>query len=87
VETVALLQHRLGLEAVRAFHADILPLINIERVTSGTHQSATAALLSASRRDLSLVDCVSFEVMRTAGISTAFAFDKHYKEQGFAILP
>lgn len=87
VETVALLQHRLGLEAVRAFHADILPLINIEFVASGAHQSGAAALLSASRRDLSLVDCVSFEVMRTAGINTAFAFDKHFKEQGFAILP
>ena len=87
VETFALLQNRLGIEATRAFHDDILPLINIEFVASGTHRSGVAALLSASRRDLSLVDCVSFEVMRTSGINTVFAFDKHFKEQGFAILP
>jgi predicted nucleic acid-binding protein len=87
VETFALLQNRLGIEAARAFHDDILPLINIEFVASGTHRSGVAALLSASRRDLSLVDCVSFEVMRTSGINTVFAFDKHFKEQGFAILP
>ena len=86
VETFALLQNRLGIEAIRAFHDDILPLINIEFVASGTHRSGVASLLSASRRNLSLVDCVSFEVMRTSGINTAFAFDKHFKEQGFTLL-
>lgn len=86
VETSALLQSRLGMEAIRAFHADMLPLINIEFVASGTHRSGVAALLSASRRDLSLVDCVSFEVMRTSGINTAFAFDRHFKEQGFNLV-
>lgn len=87
VETIALLQHRIGIEATRAFHDDILPLINIEFVASGTHRAGIAALLSASRRDLSLVDCISFEIMRTSGINTVFAFDKHFEEQGFAILP
>jgi len=86
VETFALLQNRLGIEAIRAFHDDILPLINVEFVASGTHRSGVAALLSASRRNLSLVDCVSFEVMRTSGINTAFAFDKHFKEQGFSLI-
>jgi len=86
VETSALLQNRLGMEAIRAFHDDVLPLINSEFVTSGTHRSGVAALLSASRRDLSLVDCVSFEVMRTSGINTVFAFNKHFKEQGFTLI-
>ena len=86
VETSALLKNRLGMEAIRAFHDDVLPLINSEFVTSGTHRSGVAALLSASRRDLSLVDCVSFEVMRTSGINTVFAFDKHFKEQGFTLI-
>jgi uncharacterized protein len=86
VETSALLQNRLGIEAIRAFHDDMLPLIHIEFVASATHRSGVAALLSASRRDLSLVDCVSFEVMRVSGINTAFAFDKHFKEQGFNLI-
>lgn len=87
LETFALLQNRLGIEAARAFHDDVLPLIHIEFVASETYRSGVAALLSASRRDLSLVDCVSFEVMRISGINTVFAFDKHFKEQGFVILP
>ena len=86
VETFALVQDRLGIEAARAFHDDVLPLIHIEFVAAETHRSGVAALLSASRRDLSLVNCVSFEVMRISGINTAFAFDKHFKEQGFVIL-
>ena len=87
VETVALIQHRLGIEAVRGFQNDILPLVNVEFVDAELHRSGVSALLSASRRNLSLVDCVSFEMMRTSEIRTAFAFDPHFKEQGFHILP
>ena len=87
VEAFALMQNRLGLEAVRGFQEDILPLINIEFVSPEIHRSGIAALLSASRHSLSLVDCVSFEFMRSSGIKTVFAFDNHFKEQGFTVMP
>ena len=87
IETFALLQHRLGIEAVRGFQDDIVPLINVEFVTSEIHRSSIHALLSASRRNLSLVDCISFEVMRTLEIKTAFTFDPHFDEQGFMMIP
>lgn len=87
VETFALIQHRLGMDAVRGVQNDILPLVNIEFVIPELHRSGVSALLSASRRNLSLVDCVSFEMMRTMEIKTAFAFDPHFREQGFHILP
>ena len=41
--------------------------------------------MAAGRRDLSLVDCASFEVMRRSGIRTAFAFDPHFGEFGYEI--
>jgi predicted nucleic acid-binding protein len=87
VECFALMQSRIGLEAVRGFQEDVLPLINIEWVTSEIHKSGVSALLAASRRKLSLVDCVSFEIMRTLGIKTVFAFDLHFAEQGFKSIP
>jgi len=87
VETFALLQSRVGLAAVRAFQEDVLPLINVEFVTPGIHRSGIAALLLASKRNLSLVDCVSFEIMRTLGIRNVFAFDAHFKQQGFLEAP
>jgi uncharacterized protein len=86
VEAFALMQNRLGLEAVRGFQEDILPLITLEFVSPEMHRSGIAALLSASRRSLSLVDCVSFELMRSSGIKSVFAFDNHFKEQGFVIM-
>jgi predicted nucleic acid-binding protein len=86
VEISALLQHRLGLEAVRTFEEDIVPLLNVLWIYERTHKSAVSALLAASRRSLSLVDCVSLEVMRAAGIRMAFVYDSDFKEQGFDCL-
>lgn len=87
VESFALIQRRLGTETVRTFQEDILPLINIEWVDADTHRAGVSAFLAASRRKLSLVDCVSFETMRTLGIKTVFAFDPHFSEQGFNCIP
>jgi uncharacterized protein len=87
VETFALLQHRLGLAAVRAFHEDVQPLLHIEWVDAARHGRSVAALLTAGRRQLSLVDCASFEAMRRLALTNAFAFDQHFVEQGFTCLP
>jgi uncharacterized protein len=87
IETFALLQNRIGMEAVRGFHDDLLPLISVEFVSSGLHRSGISSFLSASRRSLSFVDCISFEIIRTLGIKTVFAFDQHFKEQGFIVMP
>jgi len=51
------------------------------------HRSGVSALLAASRRKLSLVDCISFEIMRNSGIKTIFTFDSHFEEQGFHCIP
>lgn len=87
VETSALLQHRLGLEAVQAFQEAIYPLLNIEWLGAETHEAGMAAVLTTRRKKLSLVDCVSFDVMRRRGLRHAFAFDAHFAEQGFQCVP
>ncbi len=46
----------------------------------------TSALLAANRRQLSLVDCVSFVVCRQRQLEQVFAFDTHFSEQGFFCL-
>ena len=84
VESCALAQHRLGLEAVRAIQEDFLPAIEIRWIDGKTHAESMTALLAARRRKLSLVDCSSFAVMRQAGVRVAWAFDKHFAEEGFA---
>ena len=87
VETHALLQHRIGLEAVRRFTADVLPILKVFYVNETAHRMALHSLLTAQRRQLSLVDCVSFDTMRTLGIDCSFCFDPHFREQGFDVIP
>jgi predicted nucleic acid-binding protein len=55
-------------------------------VDEGVHRSSHHALLVSTHRRLSLVDCVSFEVMRRLHLNTAFCFYPHFAEQGFRVL-
>ena len=87
VESFAVAQRRLGMEAARALHDELLPLIEVVFVTSSEHDAATAAFLAAGRRGLSFVDCASFEVMRGRGIRDALALDADFGRQGFRVLP
>jgi uncharacterized protein len=84
VETMALLQHRFGLAAARGFQDDVVPVLEVAGVDAELHGEGTAAFLTAGRRELSLVDCVSFACMRRRGITRAFHFDRQFREQGFA---
>jgi predicted nucleic acid-binding protein len=87
VETLALVQRRLGMAAAARLQMDIVPVLDIHWVDESTHRSAIGALLIAGQRGLSLVDCVSFEIMRGRGIDRAFAFDADFASAGFNLLP
>jgi uncharacterized protein len=87
VETAALLQHRLGVAAVRALHEEVMPLLQVDWVSEERHRAGMEAVLAAGRKKFSLVDCVSFQTMRSRGLRTAFCFDAHFREQGFTTMP
>ena len=86
VETHALLQRRLGIDALRTFTSAFAPFLDVVWVDAALHAAGVSAVLAARRRDLSLVDCVSFEVMRQQHIHAAFAFDPHFRTHGFRLL-
>jgi predicted nucleic acid-binding protein len=83
LETVAVAQRRWGLDAVRTLVDEYLPLIEVGSVSPEDRAAALSALLVAGRRGLSLVDCVSFTVMRRMGIRDYLGLDPHFEEQGF----
>jgi len=85
VETSALILRRLGMEALRVFEQDIIPILRIIWVAKEVHSAAVSAHLMAGQHTLSLVDCVSFEVMRRTGVRKAFAFDRHFRDYGYEI--
>ncbi|NCQ27774.1 MAG: PIN domain-containing protein [Armatimonadetes bacterium] len=86
LESFALVQNRLGLDAVRDLHANLMPMVRIHWVNDTLHGAGVGALLSAGKRRLSLVDCVSFEFMRSRGIRHAFVFDDDFENEGFVCL-
>jgi len=87
VEGIAVVQRRLGIAAVRDLIENLLPPIEIVWVDPPAHERAVAALLAAAQRNLSLVDCTSFEVMRLRGLRTAFTLDPDFSAQGFQRIP
>jgi len=87
VEVCALLQRRLGLEALRVFHHDIYPILHMLWAEPESYGEAMATLLALNRSGLSLVDCFSFHAMRAHHIDTVFTFDKDFAAQGFILLP
>ena len=87
LETLSLVQRRFGVGAARALHDDFMPLLKTVWVDASLHEHGLESLLAANRRDLSLVDCVSFSAMRRLGLRQVFTVDPHFKEQGFECLP
>ena len=86
IETLALLQNRLGFEAAHLYSSDILELVDILWVNEPRHNLAIELWLSLGRKKLSLVDCVSFITMRHYRLENVFGFDRHFDQQGFNIL-
>lgn len=86
LEACAVLQRRLGVAAVRKLVHEILEPVALGWVTRDDHEHAMETVLVADQPDLSLVDCVSFEVMRRLDVHACLAFDRHFAEQGFLPL-
>jgi len=83
LESMALLQRRLGLDAALKF-ARTAETLAIEWVDQRLHDEALRRL-ARSTRDVSLVDQVSFLVMRARGVETALAFDDDFVAEGFRL--
>jgi len=87
VETHALVQRRLGMDVLRRFQQDIVPILEIEWVEQHSYSLGADMVGRRDKRTLSLVDCISFIVMKRLGIKRAFTFDEHFREEGFDCRP
>jgi predicted nucleic acid-binding protein len=86
LEATALIQNRFGMTAIKELHGNLITLLRIVWVDEELHRAGIEALLAASRRQLSLVDCVSFAACRLLAVDRVFAFDRHFEQQGFRLL-
>ena len=86
-EAAALAQRRLGSVAANSLLLRFPPLLELVWVSPDIHDAAVAAFVASPSRGVSLVDRVSFEVMRREGIQVAFAFDADFITAGFRTVP
>jgi predicted nucleic acid-binding protein len=85
VESIALLQTRLGVAAATKLAHDSTGFL-VEWVDDELHASGVSAMEHSKKRRVSLVDQVSFLVMRRRRIVTAFAFDPDFISAGFGLF-
>ena len=82
VESIALIQSRLGASAALKM-ATSADAFDVEWVDRSLHEKAVLELRRSAKRGISLVDQVSFLLMRGRRIETAFAFDRDFVREGF----
>jgi len=85
LESVTLLQARLGLSAALKFVKDSNQF-EIDWVDMHIHALGASALAKSGKRRVSLVDHMSFLIMRRRNLTTAFAFDHHFRAEGFRLF-
>jgi predicted nucleic acid-binding protein len=85
VESMALLQARLGVGVAAKLARDSEAFV-IELVDGPLHASGVRELEGSKRRHLSLVDQVSFLVMKRRQVVVAFAFDSDFTAAGFRLF-
>ena len=82
IESLAVVRRKFGPTGVHRLIDDFLPLVRVIWVGEATHTAAIEAYRSAGG-SASIVDRISFAIMRREGISEAFAFDTDFDAQGF----
>lgn len=87
VETEALTHRRLGGPAARKLLERVVPVLSMAWVDEDLHRRSVASHVAGLRRGSSLVDHVSFELMRDQEIERAFAFDRDFRREGFEVIP
>jgi predicted nucleic acid-binding protein len=86
-ETHALFLRRVGRDAGALFleETDRGSTV-VERVSLQDEQRAREIIFSQTDKTCSLTDATSFAVMERLRIGTAFTFDRHFAQYGFAVL-
>jgi predicted nucleic acid-binding protein len=87
VEATALFHRRLGKSAVGRLTDELLAPVETRWVTPSLHAEAISSFRGSAQAGTSLVDYVSFAVMRSESLATAFAFDDDFLRAGFETIP
>jgi predicted nucleic acid-binding protein len=89
-EILTLAKMRLGPDIAAVFGEKLWnqEITSLVRVTDRDETEAWNIFLKYKDKGFSFTDCTSFALMERLGISTAFAFDRHFSQYGqFVVIP
>ena len=88
-ETMTLLRSRRGLASATSFCDKVRSSrsVKVAWVDEGLFDRGLGAFRKSEGRTWSFTDCTSFAIMHSLSVSRAFAFDRHFEEAGFEVLP
>lgn len=88
-ETVTWLRMHVHHTAAVRFNENVRAskLLKLITVTAEYESLAWDLFKRYDDKRFSFVDCTSFAIMRSVRLATAFAFDEHFQQIGFLVLP
>lgn len=86
LEASAVMQRKTGINQALEFLMEIEDVATVHWVTKGDHERAVYRLGQRNRRNLSLVDCMSFVLMEQYDSTTAFTYDSDFESEGFELV-
>jgi len=87
VEAGALVKSRLGAKAFQALGRLVDEAMDVVWVDPDLHRAGWTRAAASGKNGPSLVDCVSFAVMKEQGLDTAFTLDRHFVQEKFSVVP
>ena len=85
-DTMQLLQAKIGYEAAKVWHRDILGIFEVLWIDENIYQKAYELWLTLGIIPINLIDCTSFVAMHHHNIEKVFCFQTHFKTHGFHML-
>jgi uncharacterized protein len=88
-ESLTLIRKYAGAGAARQFMLglDQSKSVHVLWISSNQFRTALELFLTQPGRSWSFTDCTSFVAMRELGITSAFTFDRDFREAGFLVEP
>lgn len=88
-EVLTVLRLKLGHRAAVAFGENVRrsKILRRLRVKPDVEDKAWKIFKKYDDKDFSFTDCTSFALMEQEAISTVFAFDEHFQQYGFQMVP
>lgn len=88
-ETLTLIRFRMGLKASETWLAQIekSARVRIEWINELRFEKAKRLFSKFKDKKLSFTDCTSFAVMQELKIKKALTLDRHFKQNGFEMVP